>query len=182
MSNRNPVIFVFLFLVVKPDCKFFCFSVERLHSVGLLLVHAWGDKGGEWAVMAVRVSSFQFLMTKKMLMKADGGAVFFSSVSSRFFLFFFLLFVLLFCLFVSLKKESPDGCKAKNHKYWVPSFGEFNVFSSVKSSAQRQHYLVVLLVFVRIWMPSPMAGCILEVYLFHLEAEKTKKKMWQNSH
>lgn len=25
-------------------------------------------------------------------------------------------------------------------------------------------------------MPSPMAGCILEVYLSHLEAEKTKKK------
>lgn len=99
--------------------------------------------------MAVRVSSFQFLMTKKMLMKEDGEAVFSPLVSSRFFLFFFLLFVLFF-LFVSLKKESPDGCKAKNHKYWVPSFGEFNVFSSVKSSAQRQHYLVVLLVFVRI--------------------------------
>lgn len=65
------------------------------------------------------------------------------------FSFFLLLFILSF-LFVSLKKESPDGCKAKNHKYWVPSFGEFNVFSSVKSSAQRQHYLVVLLVFVRI--------------------------------
>lgn len=62
----------------------------------------------------------------------------------------FFSFFLLFVLFVSLKKESPDGCKAKNHKYWVPSFGEFNVFSSVKSSAQRQHYLVVLLVFVRI--------------------------------
>lgn len=38
-----------------------------------------------------------------------------------------------FSLFFSLKKESPDGCKAKNHKYWVPSFGELNVLSSVKS-------------------------------------------------
>lgn len=83
-----------------------------------------------------------------MLMKEDGGAVFFSPCVLPFlFLFFVVCFVF---LFVSLKKESPDGCKAKNHKYWVPSFGEFNVFSSVKSSAQRQHYLVVLLVFVRI--------------------------------
>lgn len=38
-----------------------------------------------------------------------------------------------FLLFFSLKKESPDGCKAKNHKYWVPSFGEFYVLSSMKS-------------------------------------------------
>lgn len=84
---------------------------------------------------------------KKMLMKKDGGALFLFSlsplVSSR-------SFDLIFFLVVSLKKESPDGCKAKNHKYWVPSFGEFNVLSSVKSLAQRQHYLVVLLLFVTI--------------------------------
>lgn len=47
-------------------------------------------------------------------------------------LFFFCLFLFSF-LFFSLKKESPDGCKAKNHKYWVPSFGEFYVLSSMKS-------------------------------------------------
>lgn len=102
--------------------------------------------------MAVRVSSFQFLMTKKMLMKEDGELFFFFSPRVLPFLsfLFFCCCLFWFFLFVSLKKESPDGCKAKNHKYWVPSFGEFNVFSSVKSSAQRQHYLVVLLVFVRI--------------------------------
>lgn len=59
------------------------------------------------------------------------------------------LSTLLFFL-LSLEKETPDGCKAKNHKYWVPSFGELHVLSSVKSSTQRQHYLVVLPVFVRI--------------------------------
>lgn len=36
-------------------------------------------------------------------------------------------------LFYFFEKESPDGCKAKNHKYWVPSFGELIVLSSVKS-------------------------------------------------
>lgn len=80
-------------------------------------------------------------------MKEDGGGFFvllfsFAPCVLLFFLFYFLV--------VSLKTESPDGCKAKNHKYWVPSFGEFNVVSSVKSLAQRQHYLVVLLLFVTI--------------------------------
>lgn len=45
----------------------------------------------------------------------------------------FFLFISFFFSFFSLKKESPDGCKAKNHKYWVPSFGEFYVLSSMKS-------------------------------------------------
>lgn len=57
----------------------------------------------------------------------------FSPLFLFFFKFFFVYFF--FSLFVcfSLKKESPDGCKAKNHKYWVPSFGEFYVLSSMKS-------------------------------------------------
>lgn len=38
-----------------------------------------------------------------------------------------------FFLFYFFEKESADGCKAKNHKYWVPSFGELIVLSSVKS-------------------------------------------------
>lgn len=38
MSNRNPVIFVFLFLVVKPDCKFFWRFFFQLKDFILSLV------------------------------------------------------------------------------------------------------------------------------------------------
>lgn len=86
-----------------------------------------GDRGGERAEIAVRVSSFQFLMTKNAN-EGDAGGHGKTAVFSPRFLFFLFLYVVF-----SLKKESPDGCKAKNHKYWVPSFGEFYVLSSVKS-------------------------------------------------
>lgn len=90
-----------------------------------------GDKGGEWTVIAVRVSSFQFLITKNANEGAESCEK--ASVLSSLPLFLQVLFCLFLFSFFSLKKESPDGCKAKNHKYWVPSFGEFYVLSSMKS-------------------------------------------------
>lgn len=66
-----------------------------------------------------------------MLMK--GQRVVRKHLFSPLFPFLQVLFFVYFFFFFSLKKESPDGCKAKNHKYWVPSFGEFYVLSSMKS-------------------------------------------------
>lgn len=178
-SSRNPVIFVFLFLVVKlivgslfPRWK----ASHRRRGFVPCCSTRWRQSWMSAIIIPV------FSVRKCEGGREEGGAVFLFSFSPRVLPFIRSDFFLLFSV-VCLKRESPDGCEAKNHKYWVPSFGELNVLSSVKSLAQRQHYLVVLVLFVTIWMPSPMAGSILEVYLSHLEAEKTKKnKLWQNSH
>lgn len=55
-----------------------CFPAERLHTVGLFRVGPSGDEVGGGQVGG---SSFQFLMTKKMRMKKDGGAFFLFSLS-----------------------------------------------------------------------------------------------------
>lgn len=127
-SKTRIQLFLYLFLLFffscgKLDCKLFVYWKTSFFC-SFVTCSCIGDKGGEWAVIAVRVSSFQFLNTKDANEGTEGVVrrrVFSSSFSlSSFFCF-------------SLKNESPDGCKAKNHKYWVPSFGEFNVLSSVKS-------------------------------------------------
>lgn len=132
----------------KADCRLFVSPLKgfTLSSwVCSLLLHQVMNR---WAVVDVRGSSFQFLMTKKC--KGKGMEELFSSFLSPLVSFrSFDCFIFIFQFFC-LKTESPDGCKAKNHKYWVPSFGELNVLSSVKSLAQRQHYLVVLVLFVTI--------------------------------
>lgn len=110
--------FCILFSCGKLDCIwFFFFFVPSICS-------CLGDKGGDRAAIAVRVSSFQFFFPKeKKLMRKWG----YLSLASLIF-FFLILF-----WFYFFEKESPDGCKARNHKYWVPSFGELIVLSSVKS-------------------------------------------------
>lgn len=110
----------------KLDCKLFVYWKTSFFC-SFVTWSCIGDKGGEWAVIAVRVSSFQFLITKNANEGTEGSlgkAARFLPPSPPPFFFNFVF---------SLKKESPDGCKAKNHKYWVPSFGEFYVLSSVKS-------------------------------------------------
>lgn len=120
-------IFLFFFCSCgKLDCKLFVYWKTSFFC-SFVTWSCIGDKGGEWAVIAVRVSSFQFLITKNANEGTEGSlgkAARFLPPSPPPFFFNFVF---------SLKKESPDGCKAKNHKYWVPSFGEFYVLSSVKS-------------------------------------------------
>lgn len=113
--------FCIFFSCGKPDCIWFC---------SLFICWCIGDKGGERAVFAVCVSSFHFFF------KANETGVwgYYPLLASDFFSFFFCSFLFVFFFnFCFFEKESPDGCKAKNHKYWVPSFGELIVLSSVKS-------------------------------------------------
>lgn len=132
----------------KADCQLFVSPLKGFTLSSWVCSLSLHQVMNRWAVMDVRGSSFQFLMTKKKC-KGKRTEELFSCFLSPLVSFRSFDFILFFSV-VCLKTESPDGCKAKNHKYWVPSFGELNVLSSVKSLAQRQHYLVVLVLFVTI--------------------------------
>lgn len=53
----------FFFSCGKLDCKLFVYWKTSFFC-SFVTCSCIGDKGGEWAVIAVRVSSFQFLITK----------------------------------------------------------------------------------------------------------------------
>lgn len=122
-NSSKLFLYFFFLLVVINDRTLLVFSpfTERLQSsVGLLLVDTRGGRGVGRAAVALRVSSFQFFLITGKREKKNLTERWRRGCSS-------LCLSPLLCsfLFLSLKKESPDGCKAKNHKYWVPSFGEF---------------------------------------------------------
>lgn len=76
----------------KLDCKLFV-NWKTSFFCSFVTCSCIGDKGGEWAVIAVRVSSFQFLITKNANEGVEGRWEFspLSLSSPFFFIFFFSL-------------------------------------------------------------------------------------------
>lgn len=63
--------FCIFFSCGKLDCKLFVYWKTSFFC-SFVTWSCIGDKGGEWAVIAVRVSSFQFLMRKNAIEGTEG--------------------------------------------------------------------------------------------------------------